>query len=839
MNKKLYNLMDWAAIEEIVYGECVRPSDILGAHTVGKSTLVQAFFPGAESVVIYLYGEDGTRGKTVKDEIHMEMADEAGFFAALLPGAHNTAYSYLVSYPLEIKEETKESLSPQKEGSKKRGKSVYANKNTKKIEVKDPYNFDLTLKAEDEDRFLSGADSRIYETLGCHKKTINGVRGVVFRVWAPNAIRVSVVGNFNEWNGIVHQMNRYPVSGIFELFIPGLEEGEEYQYEILMRGGNKLCKADPVSFAMSGVHKDLSLITNIAGYKWKDQTWLKERKNRSVKECMHIYQASLPVLLKKEDTRSSLRDIAGGFAKYLHKMGYTHLEILPITEYENDDDNGFHTSAYFAPTTRVGEAGDVKAFIDAMHAEGIAVIFGLAVSDFSNSSYGLGSFDGTALYEDGDPRRGIDPRTGMFQFCFYRQEVKQYLFSVLNFWADEYHVDGYCFFDLTSSLFLDYYRHPGEWLPNIYGGNENIDAMEFFRKANQLLHERKDGLITIADERSGFSHVTGKESESLGFDLTTDVAWTRDVLGYLQNDPIKRKNVHHLLTDNFCYRYSEEYILPLNYSDIDFDQGGILERMPGNRSAKWRNLKLFHAYRMMMVGKDLTIAGQERGEYSSYCATKGLAYDELHIPEDVSDEEGVVEMIRRGGFMKYIADLNRFEKEHPSLNTFDTDPEGFVWIKDTAADENVLVFERKCDKESLIAVFHFGNIDRKDYIIGVPGYGKYKEVFSSEDVRYTGAGSGNAEVISVREQGADGRSYSIKVNLLPLSFTVYSFVPFTGSELADIAKKKKEKETRKNEEEKRRISLYEKKNQIRSSIKEELMRKIEEAEEENRKNSRR
>lgn len=801
MNKKLYNLMDWSAIEEVVYGECDHPKDYLGPHTIGKQTLVLAFFPEAAAVTLYIDGVEGARGKTVREEIKMELADDAGFYAALLPGKDRKDYQYHV---------------------------VYKNKTSKT--VKDAYAFQCSLTEEQRNAHMSGTAMDVYQFMGCHRKTVNGVRGCIFRVWAPNAIRCSIVGDFNNWNSLEHQMNRSVEGGIFELFIPGIEDGAKYKYDILARGAITFQKADPFSVAQELRPNDASIVASIQHFSWKDDTWMKNRKKTDWSERpMNIYEFSLSAY-QINGNYCNIRSIATEVANYVKSMGYTHIALMPIMEYPEDAGVGYHTSLYYAPSSRFGDAQDYMYFINEMHQCGLGVILQWMPSAFSNYAYGLGSFDGTCLYEHEDCRKGIDPRNGMLMFNYKRPEVAQYLLANLFYWMNEYHVDGFLFNDVASILYLDYYRKPGEWIPNLYGGNENLDSIEFIKEANEFIHKHNSGVLTIADEESGWPNTTGNKEEDLGFDLCYNHGFNHDVVCYMQHDPIERHAHHHELTLSTVYQYSENYILPISHHNVNFNQGGLLAKMPGTEDEKFSNAKAMIGYLMFHPGKKLLFMGQENGSRIDLDGTNAILPDALEVPGARFLHE-------------FCKALNLFYLSHPACYVCDYDNTGFEWINSIAANENVIVFKRKSkeEKDSLTIVLNFANRSYEKYAIGVAQDGRYKEIFSSDQEKYGGKGNINSRAIPAKEEAYDGRNYSIRLNLAPLSLSVLEWIPYTEQELKEIQEKKalreqKHKESMALKEQKRlqtqlkKKQLAEEKAKIRASLKEELARKIADAE---------
>ncbi|MCR4585955.1 MAG: 1,4-alpha-glucan branching enzyme [Lachnospiraceae bacterium] len=792
MNKKLYDLMDWARIEEVVYGECDHPADFLGPHRAGASTLIQAFFPGAEGVLILVEGKENVRGKKVKQEISMELADEAGFFAALVSG-RNEKYSYLVSYP-------------QKAESGKKKKAGSDSLIT--VEKKDPYAFKRILKAEEEERFLSGCDERAYGYMGSHKATVDGVRGCVFRVWAPAAVRVSVLGAFNDNNGLENPMNRLDDSGIFELFVPGVEEGEEYRYEILTREG-AVIKKDPYALCAGADGSDKAAYTPF--HEWKDEKWMAARKKGFWdKKPLNIYEFHPGSL--KDKTGAGLKK----FAAYVKKLGYTHVMMMP--QMSAEESLGYHPLQLFESAFDNGEPEKLMTFVDTLHNENLGVIMEWASGDFSNKAEGLGCFDGTGLYEYPDFKRGVDPRTGKYIFNFGRAGVKNYLFSALEYWMETFHLDGLCTLDMDSMLYLDYYRGYGEWVPNIFGGVEHLEAIEFIKEMNRKLHAKKSGLILIASQAGASGQITGDGREELGFDLTTDNNCIRELEEYLASDPIMRAGIHEKLTESMLYQYCENYLLGIMHERFSFDQPGLIEKMWGDSEKKAADLKLLYTYLALHVGRTVNFMGQEYGEKRSFEPSGNI-----DVLSEKNDEEQKL--------LEFTGALNRLISSHPSLYSFEDKDEGFEWIRENAANDNVLAFMRAGKSgDELLAVFNFADAPRDDYRLGVPMEGKFEEIFATDTEAFGGARKGTADMSITRYEKNDGRDFSVKLSLAPLSAHIYRFVPYTKEETEAIEKRRIEIEKRRKQAEQMRRELNEKRGKIRRDIRKELEEKIRNAE---------
>ncbi|MBE5894544.1 MAG: 1,4-alpha-glucan branching protein GlgB [Lachnospiraceae bacterium] len=798
MNKKLYNLMDWAEIEAVVYGECEHPENILGPHNVGKQTLVQAFFPGTKKVSLYIDGKEGTKGKTVKEEIKMDLADEAGFYAALLSGKDRRDYYFHAEYP--------------EKGKKAR-------------DFKDVYSFTALIKEAQAEMFNSGADREVQNLLGAHKMTINGVRGCRFAVWAPNAVRVSVVGDFNEWDELMYPMMPVGNSGLYEIFIPGVEYGAKYKYQILKKGGEKLWKSDPYSMV---VEKDggASVVTNPGGFKWQDDDWMKNRKKKDYKVLpLNIYELFPGTFSEKGDV--NMKALTPDVVSYVKDMGYTYVELFPIAEYQNEESLGFQTSHFYAPTSRYGTPSDYMYFINELHKAGIGAVLQWCPYGFSADESGLMAFDGSCLYEHEDYRKGIDFRNGLRLFNYGRPEVAQFLLSNALYWLDKFHFDAIKVCDVTPMLYLDYYRPAGEWVPNMYGGNENLESVSFLKKFNRMIHKRGDGVFTVAHEISGFNNVTAVDEsaqamDGLGFDFVYHHGFNVDVLGYMRQDPYLRKNYHDELTVSTLYRNKENYLLSLGHGCVDDGQSGLVQNMPGDISDKMANMRVLMGYFMTHPGKKLLFMGQEIAEFDGFDGVRKMQWDLLSFEHHAQ-------------YRDYVKALNEFYRTKEAFYASDYKEDGFVWENDSLSGENVISFIRKSDKESYLVVLNFANAVYDKFMLPVEGKGRYKEIFSSDATQFGGYGRGNKKTVASKEGNValaetGEKAEVVKLCLPPLSLSIFEFVPYSKEELEAIEKKKAEAEQRRLEKLRQKELLEKEKAKIRASLKEELARKIRDAE---------
>ena len=752
MDNKLYEMMDWAAVEGIVYSEEDHPHDILGAHVTEEGILIQTFLPTAKSVTVVL--------KDSKKEYPMDLEDEEGCFAALLPGKRIPKYHYHVDFGEEA--DGKENI----------------------VEYEDPYRFAPQITEKETKKFNAGICYDIYEKLGSHPMTVNGVEGVLFAVWAPNAMRVSVVGDFNLWDGRRLPMRRLWDSGIFELFVPGLAAGQLYKYEIKAKGGLTFLKADPYANAAQLRPDTASVITDLSQYAWKDEAWLKQRKNADSKKVpMSIYEVHLGSFRKPEDGREfyNYRELAVMLADYVKEMGYTHIELMPVMEHPFDGSWGYQVTGYYAPTSRYGTPEDFMYFMDYMHAQGIGVILDWVPAHFPRDTFGLAAFDGTCLYEHLDPRKGSHPHWGTLIYNYGRPEVKNFLIANALFWAEKYHIDGIRMDAVASMLYLDYGKNEGEWVPNIYGGNENLEAVEFFHHLNSIFKQKEPGVLMIAEESTAWPKVTGAvEDEGLGFDYKWNMGWMNDFTEYMKNDPVYRGAHHDQLTFSMVYAYSEKFMLSLSHDEVVHLKGSMYTKMPGTPEQKMANLRLAYAYQMVHPGKKLLFMGQEFGQEKEWNEKQSLSWELLEDKEHLQ-------------LKNYMAALHAFYKANPALYQLDEKPEGFEWINGMEWEKNLLIFLRRTRKkeDTLLVVCNFSNVEYDDFRIGVPYPGKYKEMFNSDAESYGGTGVGNPRVKMSKKTECDERKNSITVKLAPLSVQVFSYTkPETGAASNKRAKAK-------------------------------------------------
>ena len=733
MDKKLYELMNWPRIEALVYSEEDEPQEILGPHKVKGGTLIQAFLPTAVRMEVIL--------KDTGKAVEMEKADDEGFFAALVPGRKIPSYHFRVTYDNDMVQE-----------------------------LEDIYRFtpQVFTKA-DLEAFGKGIHYTIYEKMGAHPMTIDGVEGTYFAVWAPNAERVSVVGDFNMWDGRRNPMIQIREAGIHELFIPGLKAGACYKYEIKTKQGLPMLKADPYANAAELRPNTASVITDLTGFVWTDEKWLEKRKATDYrKEPLLIYEVHLGSWRKPdpdaEDAREfyTYRELAPMLASYVKEMGYTHVEIMPIMEHPLDESWGYQVTGYYAPTARYGTPEDFMYFMNYMHEQGIGVILDWVPAHFPKDAFGLAGFDGTCLYEHFDPRQGEHPHWGTLLYNYGRPEVKNFLIANALFWTEKYHADGIRMDAVASMLYLDYGKNEGEWIPNQYGGKENLESIEFLKHLNSIYKKRKDGALLIAEESTAWPKVTGAlEHDGLGFDFKWNMGWMNDFLGYMHYDPVFRGYHHGELTFSFIYAWSENFILSLSHDEVVHGKSPMVGKMPGDRDSELNNLRAAYGFMAMHPGKKLLFMGQEFATFDEWNEKESLDWDLLQY-QDHSDMRG------------FVKALNSLIKAHPALYADDCRPEGFQWINNISANENMLVFLRKAEGETLLVVCNFSPLVYEKHKIGVPFEGKYKEIFNSDSEEFGGSDVRNKRVKTSKKSECDGFENSIEITVPPMGVAVFA-----------------------------------------------------------------
>ena len=624
------------------------------------------------------------------------------------------------------------------------------------------------------DQYLFGQGTHydIYKKLGAHPTTQRRKKGVYFAVWAPNARSVSVIGDFNNWDSQANPMNKVGEIGVYELFVPGAKAGDLYKFFIVGYHGEELYKADPYANESELRPGTASRITDITDYKWKDTTWIKKRQEFDEKrDPMAIYEVH-PGSWKKHPAENeddpgfyNYREFAHELAAYVKKMGYTHVELMGIAEHPFDGSWGYQVTGYYAPTSRYGTAQDFKYMVDYLHRNKIGVILDWVPAHFPKDAHGLANFDGTAVYEHEDPRQGEHPDWGTKIYNYGRPEVKNFLIANALYWIEECHVDGLRVDAVASMLYLDYGREDGQWIPNKFGGNENLEAIAFFKHLNSVVCGRNKGVMMIAEESTAWPKVTGSpEDDGLGFTLKWNMGWMHDFTEYMKLDPYFRKNAHHMMTFSMEYAYSENYILVLSHDEVVHLKCSMLNKMPGEGWDKFRNLKVAYAFMMGHPGKKLLFMGQEFAQLREWSEEREL--DWFLLAEEPHQQ-----------IQNWYKDLLHLYKKNKALYELDNDPKGFDWINKDDIFRSIFSFTRhsKDGKKNLLFVCNFTPVDRPDYRVGVPRRKQFKLVLNSDETKYGGSGEERPLVYKPEKQECDGQKYSFAYPLPGYGVAVFEY----------------------------------------------------------------
>ena len=625
----------------------------------------------------------------------------------------------------------------------------------------DPYCFGAQLSEYDLHLFGEGRHWHIYRILGSHLHTVDGVDGVLFSTWAPNAERVSIIGDFNDWDGRRNPMRNRGSSGVWELFIPGLQIGTLYKFEIRNRNnGAVVSKTDPYAQQYELRPKTASVVRHEQGYPWSDEGWLQQRRE---KDWLHTAASVYEVHLgswQRDDNGDflSYRELAHRLVEYVKETGFTHIELLPITEHPLDASWGYQTTGYFAATSRFGEADEFRYFVDYCHQNNIGVLLDWVPAHFPKDSHGLAFYDGSALYEHEDPRKGEHRDWGTLIYNYGRNEVKNFLLSSALFWLEEYHIDGLRVDAVASMLYLDYSREQHDWVPNIHGGNENLEAIDFLRELNRVTHQQHPGTVVVAEESTAWPQVTRPvDIGGLGFSMKWNMGWMHDTLDYMSKDPIHRHYHHDQLTFGLLYLFTENFVLPFSHDEVVHGKSSMLYKMPGDEWQRFANLRLLYTYMFTYPGKKLLFMGCEFGQ--------GIEWN-----HDKSLDWYLLQYDYHRGVKQLVGDLNHLYTGSSALHHFDFDYQGFEWIDCHDTDQSVLSYLRKNDQgEMMVIILNFTPIPRENYRIGVPGAGEYCEVLNSDSEFYAGSNLGNGGPLQAENIEWMNRSHSIVVSLPPLA----------------------------------------------------------------------
>jgi 1,4-alpha-glucan branching enzyme len=714
-------------VEAIIRGTHGDPFAVLGLHGgSGRPLTLSVFAPEAQEVEAL-----STSGERIAQLVRIH---EAGFFAKPIPGERKFPYR------------------------------LRFRNGSRRWETDDPYRFPPVLKDVDLELLAEGNHLKLYEVLGAHPMAIDGVEGVAFAVWAPNAQRVSVVGEFNRWDGRRHPMRNRHRAGVWEIFIPGVDEGAHYKFELLSSEGELLpLKADPIAFRQERPPATASIVHGPTSRSAHLKGWAEARRqSNAIDAPISIYEIHLGSWMRGEHgSFLSYAEIADRLIPYVSDLGFTHVELMPVSEFPFDGSWGYQPLGLYAPTSRFGAPEDFAHFVKRMHQAGISVIVDWVAAHFPTDAHGLGRFDGTALYEHADPRRGFHQDWNTLIYNYGRSEVANYLFANALYWFDRFDIDGLRADAVASMLYLDYSRKPGEWLPNEHGANENLAAVAFFRRLNELVYDAFPGIAMVAEESTAWPGVSRSTYlGGLGFGYKWNMGWMHDTLAYLGNDPIHRKYHHDKLTFGLLYAFSENFILPLSHDEVVHGKGSLLAKMPGDEWQKFANLRAYYGFMWSHPGKKLLFMGGEFAQWREWNHDRALDWHHLEDP-------------RHRGVQSLVRDLNALLRSTPALHKRDFDSAGFEWVEANDGDNSVLAFLRRADHAPpVLVVCNFTPVVRYDYRIWVPTPGEWRERINTDAKDYGGTGVGNQGAVKAEALPWHGHPYSLSLTLPPLATLV-------------------------------------------------------------------
>ena len=706
------------------------PFRILGPHRLGDDLAIRIFRPDAKEVSIVLPGQE--------ELIPAKRLRREGFFQATLPGKRRD-----LDYRVHL-----------------------TGWDESTAIVRDPYSYGIIMGEVDLHLFAEGNHLQLYDKFGAHLRTIGGADGVYFSVWAPNAQRVSVVSDCNGWDGRVNPMRRLLGSGVWELFLPGVGEGVHYKFELRTPAGALLLKSDPFGlFSQHGIQTS-SMVYNLDRYQWHDHEWMAARPDRPLHtSAMSIYEVHLSSWRRKTEEGNrplSYLELSETLIPYVLEMGYTHIELMPVAEHPFEGSWGYQVTNYFAPTSRLGTPDEFRHFVDKCHQAGIGVIMDWVPAHFPKDAHGLAEFDGTDLYEHMDPRQGEHQDWGTLIFNFGRNEVRNFLIGNALFWLDKYHIDGLRVDAVASMLYLDYSRKAGEWVPNAFGGRENLEAVYFLKRFNEVCYERFPGIMTIAEESTAWPGVSRPTHlGGLGFGFKWNMGWMHDFLHYMSLDPIFRRYHHNNITFSLMYAFQEHFVLVLSHDEVVHGKRSLLNKMPGDEWQQFANLRMFLAWMYGHPGKKLLFMGGEFGQRREWNHDRELDWDLLELP-------------RHDGLRRLVQHLNYTYKSEPALWDLDDTHEGFEWIDFHDADNSVVAFMRR-SREGEVVVFAVNAtpLVRHGYRLGVPGGGFYREIINTDAETYGGSNVGNMGGFEAEDFPWQGRTHSLMISLPPLAVVAF------------------------------------------------------------------
>ncbi|MGI8803452.1 MAG: 1,4-alpha-glucan branching protein GlgB [Solirubrobacteraceae bacterium] len=721
-------------IDLLVGGRHADPHHLLGAHDAPGAVNIRVWRPGADGVVALVEAAAGAGAAGEPVALELERTHPDGLFEGGLPGA-----SLPLRYELEVR---------------------YPDGNS--FRLRDPYAYPPTLGELDLHLVGEGRHHELYERLGAHPESVDGVSGTAFAVWAPAARSVGVVGDFNSWDGRLHPMRSMGSSGIWELFLPDVGEGARYKYEIHSAAGELRLKADPLAFEAEIPPGTSSVVVRREGFEWSDERWLVGRTRREpLSSPVSIYEVHLGSWRRDptEPERSlTYRELADDLAAYVHELGFTHVELMPVMGHPFSGSWGYQVTSYYAPTPQFGSPDDFRDFVDILHRAGIGVILDWVPAHFPRDDWALARFDGTALYEHEDPRIGAHPDWGTLVFNYGRNEVRNFLVANALFWVREYHVDGIRMDAVASMLYRDYSRKAGEWVPNRYGGREDLEAVEFLKEVNEALYAAAPGIISAAEESTAWPGVSRPTYlGGLGFGFKWNMGWMHDTLAYFAEDPINRRYHHHQLTFSLMYAFSENFILPLSHDEVVHGKGSLYSKMPGDRWQKLANLRALFAYMWAHPGKKLLFMGQEFGQEREWSHERSLDW---HLLEQAD----------HAGLQTLVGDLNRVYRDLPALWARDDEDTAFQWLEANDADHNVLAFVRygRDRGDVVVCVCNLSPVVSYGYRVGLPQAGGWVERVNTDSRHYGGADVGNWGGLQAEPVPWHDQPFSGEFNLPPL-----------------------------------------------------------------------
>ena len=725
-------------LDKLLSGQLDDPHDVLGPQIIPNASrigtvLVRAFLPTADKALIFDRAEKIAKPMNrVHDDGVFEVICDACVFETSL-GTYKFRYA--------------------------EGKN--------NMTVHDPYAFEPYLSDLDLHLFNEGNHYDIYEKLGAHVREIEGIQGVNFAVWAPNAQSISVVGDFNDWDARRNPMRKRIPSGIWELFIPELKPGEIYKFRVTDCHGQQVEKSDPFGFYSELPPRTASVISELDGYQWNDDRWMEKRKGENpLERPISVYELHLGSWRHEEGKEHgwmNYREIAHQLVDYCNELGFTHIELMPVSEHPFTGSWGYQTVGYFACTSRYGTPEDFMYFVDYCHQHDLGVIIDWVPAHFPKDGHGLARFDGTALYEHSDPRQGEHPDWDTLIFNYERNEVKNFLVSNAMFWLRKYHIDGLRVDAVASMLYLDYSRNEGQWIPNKYGGRENLGAIDFLKVMNERVHEAFPGVLTLAEESTAWGGVSRPTyAGGLGFSIKWNMGWMNDTLRYFQKDPIHRKYHHDELTFSLIYAFTENFMLPFSHDEVVHGKGSLLDQVPGDLWQKFANLRLLYSYMWTHPGKKLMFMGCEFGQWNEWDCNSSLQWDLLQWES-------------HQGLKKLVSDLNAVYKREPALYEVDFDYQGFEWVDSMSRDASILGYIRRAKdpNDFVVVCCNFTPTVHNEYRLGVPEPGSYREIFNSDSEFYGGTNVGNGMGLVAEKIEAQGRPYSIKLSIPPMGAAMF------------------------------------------------------------------